>query len=345
MSQSPAIETNARSRKGRCVLFAITSPDGISRSALHKAARLAGALGAELELFYRGFDPEILHPGRLNSRIVEKDIQEFLERRRQQLHALAQGLREPGLAVHSRVEWDSRPVAGIVREVLRRKPALLVVEAFRDNRAERLLFETTLHKLIETCPCPLLLIRTAYPYPPHPRVVAAVDPMHAHDKPAALDGEIAKEAAALSTALGGELHLFHARLPWAVASHQSRAFRWVPDVAKDDDQVTYEHIVLARVTDLARRHDVADLHTHVVDGDVMDCLPSFLRADPVDIVAMGALSRSFLDRILIGNTANRLLDALDCDVLVVKPPGFRTSVTVPESVPSPNSTRKEGDLS
>jgi universal stress protein E len=345
MSHSPAIETNAKRLTGKCVLFAITSPDGISRCALRKAARLAGALGTELELFYRGFDPDILHSLHLDPHGAEEGIRDFMDRQRQQMRSLAEELREPGLVVHSRVEWDSRPVEGIVREVLHRKPALLIVEAFRDNRAERLLFESTLHKLIEKCPCPLLLIRTAYPYSVHPRIVAAIDPMHAHDKPAALDGAIVTAASALSEALGGELHLFHARVPWAIASHQSRAFRWVPDVAKDDNQVDYEHIVLARVTDVARRHEVANLHTHLVDGDVTACLPSFLSADPVDIVAMGALSRSFLERLLIGNTARRLFDALDCDVLVVKPPGFRTPVTLPESVPSPHPSRKEGDLS
>jgi universal stress protein E len=66
---------------------------------------------------------------------------------------------------------------------------------------------------------------------------------------------------------------------------------------------------------------------HLVDGDVIECLPSFSRAEGFDIVAMGALSRSLVQRILIGNTARRLLDELECDVLIVKHPGFHTPVT------------------
>jgi len=329
MSGPPKIETNVpRISSGKCVLFAITSPDGISRSALRKAARLAGALGAELELFYRGFDPDLLHPSRLSSGSGEEGIRAFVENRQKQLWSLAEDLRKPGLSVRTRVEWDCRPAEGIVREVLHKQPALLIVESFRKSPAEGLLFAQTLHKLIELCPCPLLIVRRASAYPANPRVVAAVDPMHAHAKPAALDTAILKAASEVSEALEGELHLFHARVPWAIVSHQSRAVRWVPDVAKDEAQVTYEHVVLARVTDLARRYNIPSLCTHVVDGDVTDCLPSYLGADPVQIVAMGALSRSFLARILIGNTARRLLDDLDCDVLVVKPPGFRTPVTL-----------------
>jgi universal stress protein E len=37
---------------------------------------------------------------------------------------------------------------------------------------------------------------------------------------------------------------------------------------------------------------------------------------------MGAVSRSALERMLIGQTAEQVLDAVDCDVLVVKPPDF-----------------------
>jgi hypothetical protein len=41
---------------------------------------------------------------------------------------------------------------------------------------------------------------------------------------------------------------------------------------------------------------------------------------------MGALSRSGLKGFFIGNTAERLLDELPCDLLVVKQPGFASKV-------------------
>jgi universal stress protein E len=41
---------------------------------------------------------------------------------------------------------------------------------------------------------------------------------------------------------------------------------------------------------------------------------------------MGAVSRSGLKRLFIGNTAERTLDRLDCDVLVVKPQEFVSRV-------------------
>lgn len=322
---SPEVHTTAKSLSGRCVLFAITSPQGFSRSSLYKAAHLACNLGLELELFYCSFDADLDHPARLSSHHVE-DARERVEQRARQLGALAEDLRDTGLNVRARVEWDSPVYEGIVREALRQQAAVVVVEAKHKSPAEHLLGAQTDSKLIETCPCPLLLIRSKHAYAVHPRVVAAVDPMHAHAKPPILDNAIVAAAADVTNALSGELHLFHARVPWSRASHQARGPQWVPDVVKDDNQVAYEQDVESRVAELALRHDLSALRTHLVDGEVVECLRAFTRCDSVDIVAIGALSRSFLQRTLIGNTARRLLDELDCDVLVVKQPAFRTPV-------------------
>ena len=41
---------------------------------------------------------------------------------------------------------------------------------------------------------------------------------------------------------------------------------------------------------------------------------------------MGAISRSGMKGVFIGNTAERVLNGLKCDVLVVKPRGFKCQV-------------------
>jgi hypothetical protein len=53
---------------------------------------------------------------------------------------------------------------------------------------------------------------------------------------------------------------------------------------------------------------------------------------------MGAVSRAGLKRVFIGNTAERMLDMLDCDVLVVKPPGFVSALRLP--APSSRPARR-----
>jgi nucleotide-binding universal stress UspA family protein len=49
-----------------------------------------------------------------------------------------------------------------------------------------------------------------------------------------------------------------------------------------------------------------------------------------DLVVMGTVARTGIMGLLIGNTAETILDQLDCSVLAVKPEGFLTPVTLPQ---------------
>ena len=67
-----------------------------------------------------------------------------------------------------------------------------------------------------------------------------------------------------------------------------------------------------------------------LDGTLVDSaalitqhLAGALRAD---IVAMGAISRSGLQRVFIGSTAEDVLEHLPCDALIVKPPDFASTL-------------------
>ena len=51
----------------------------------------------------------------------------------------------------------------------------------------------------------------------------------------------------------------------------------------------------------------------------LDLTDNLLTDIGADLVVMGAVSRSGLKRLALGSTAERVLDFLPCDVLVVKP--------------------------
>jgi nucleotide-binding universal stress UspA family protein len=65
---------------------------------------------------------------------------------------------------------------------------------------------------------------------------------------------------------------------------------------------------------------------HLIPRHPIDAIPELAHQTRCAIVVMGAVSRSGLKSIFIGNTAERVLDSLRCDLLVVKPPRFETRV-------------------
>lgn len=310
------------------IVWAVASPGEIetNRSVADKALQIAAAMGAELEVFHCVYDADIDRPGRFASRGPELDVQEIVEHRHQQLERGAERLRDRGVKVRTSVRWDHPAFQGIVRQVLRHKAELLIGQSTHEGDPTRNALTQTDFRLIETCPCPLLLIKSARPYAAA-RIVAAVDPMHAHAKPAALDGAIVEAARMLASCLEAELLVFHARAPWDVIARAKMALLGAPQKDGRNAQNAYRECVAARVRELAEAYGIGTDRVRTLEGGAEQRLPEFVRSVRADIVAMGAVSRSLPKRVLIGHTAEAILDELDCDVLIVKPPEFVSSVS------------------
>jgi len=103
--------------------------------------------------------------------------------------------------------------------------------------------------------------------------------------------------------------------------------RDLPEGVREDVHGAYWNGVREPVSALARRHDVREEYVDVLEGDAAELLPRVARSQSAHILVMGAVSRSRIGRALIGHTAERVLDALECDVLIVKPPDFKTPVS------------------
>jgi universal stress protein E len=307
------------------VMFAVPSPHDIGPIEIDKVGRIAAALDAQLELFHCAFDADLTRPGRFARATVEADIRQLVSNRQRELERAADRFRARSVRIRTSVRWDYPVYEGIVRQVLRHRPRLLIARSSRRGRAERLILSHTDWKLIETCPCPLLLLKTRRAYA-EPLVLAAVDPGHAHDKPAALDEEILDSAGLLSDALSGELQVFHARTPWDEAIRTDPKLRDLPEYRDEEIHRAYLKRVETTVLELAERHNIARPQVHVEDGPAAEALPRYAGQSRADIVAMGAVSRSRLRRAVIGHTAERVLDALNSDLLIVKPPRFRSTV-------------------
>jgi universal stress protein E len=166
----------------------------------------------------------------------------------------------------------------------------------------------------------VLLIKSPKPYR-RPLTLAAVDPVHAHAKPHDLDARILAVALEFSSSLRGALHVMHANYPSIVGIG--------PAVHKTWSTLTFEELQEEeRKAFETFRESVAvpRTRTHLVEGNPAVQIPRLAKKLGAGIVVMGALSRSGLKRVFIGNTAERILGTLGCDVLVVKPETFAARV-------------------
>ncbi len=74
----------------------------------------------------------------------------------------------------------------------------------------------------------------------------------------------------------------------------------------------------ALLDDLLRRYGIGAQRVHLTVGRPTETLVEFTRDIGASLVVMGAVSKGALELLLIGNTAEKVLDDLSCDILVVK---------------------------
>ena len=305
----------------RRILVALKETARRNSPAVEKAAALARAFGAEIELFH-AIETPLFADIDIGNEGLDEQRRLISGQARHRLETLTASLSELGIQVSSRVIWDFPSYEAIIRRARRFGADLVIVERHEGRHRAPALLRLTDWELLRLCPVPVLLVKSPEPYS-RPPILAAVDPQHRHAKPARLDDEILAFATLFGKKLRGSLHVVH-------------AFRGMPLVVPTEQYLDPDFVarVQANARDSAResldralrKFSVPAGRRHLVDASPLDAIPEIVRETRSAIVVMGAVSRSGLKSLFVGNTAERLIDRLNCDLLVVKPTRFRTRV-------------------
>ena len=293
---------------------------------VRKAAALARAARATMELFHAidEPDPERSFPQTATRDEVDEHRAAIVEKYQRRLERFAHDPSLRGVSVRCTASWDYPPHAAIIRRALAAHSDLVIAGTRGRRFGARLLLRNTDWELIRHCPVPLLIVKSPRACR-RPLVLAAVDPFHAHARPADLDARLLETGGAMARLLHGSLQVFHAYWPLVTVQPVVAAtapLGMLPPEAED----AHTQQVMRAIGELADKAGIPRSRCHIRMGEVADQLSAFARRSRTAVVVMGAVSRSAIKRFFIGNAAERTLDRLNCDVLVVKPRGFRSGV-------------------
>jgi len=305
-------------------ILAMVEPDIHPQEVVKRAAWLAELTGSELHLWLCDLDIGSLSRGIFLSNETRDLAREIRSAQKEIIEELAEGARDRGLQVVTNV-LEERPAAdGLMRQAEELQPLFVLKGTEYHSGAERGIFLDTDWQLIRTCPFPLWLVKPNE-FSDAPVVVAAVDPVHSHDKPAELDQLIVETAKAITGPTDGELHLFHTYQRIAgIGKAATRTFKPIElPIDELSKAIQAEHRAL--LDGLAAKNSIDAEHTHQLPGSTKDLLPTFSRTHKTDLVVMGALARWGLRRMIVGSTAEKVLDHLPCDILIVRPPESESS--------------------
>jgi len=304
-------------------ILLVLEPESQETAAFEKAVSLARQNDARLTLFSVVYKHPDLH--RYPDSVGETLLTPFVSERRQWMQGFMPILQEQG------VDGEVVVVTGIsfleiIHEVLREQHDLVITTAEEKKGIRARVFGATSMHLMRKCPCPVWVVKRVQTRP-YARILAAVDPSACDPKRDSLNSLILQLASSMARKESGELHIIHV---WHLFGE--RYVRSGGMTEKDAQEAkAQEKLQHKQCFDaLLSRVDVTDLkpHLHLMEGDPDERIPELVMEQGIDLLVMGTLCRTGIAGFLIGNTAEEVLNQVDCSVLTLKPEGFVTPVTL-----------------
>ncbi len=276
-------------------------------AAYERAVGLCKRTGAKLEML--AVVPELSVYLRY-PQLAYPSLEQTLEAEvREALSELATRAREHGVDVTTAVR-HGKPFLEIARQALASGSDLVIVSAEGDDALRR--STSTAMRLFRVCPCPVWAVRPKHAGP-YRRILAAVDPGAPSSDERGLNEQILELALSLGALESARVEALHA---WRGEHGGDELRERVGEAARQ----SLDAVLAPYGGDFP-----ADA-VHLIEGDPGDSISSFVEQNGVDLLVIGTLVRTGVAGLLIGNTAERVLGQVDCSVLALKPPGFRSPV-------------------
>lgn len=293
------------------MLLVVIDPARPTQPALQRAAWLARQNGATLELLVCEYHALLEGSSLFSSAAREKARQKLLQERLDWLESLAQPLRDEGLRVQTHARWG-RPLQQQVQQRINElQPDCLFMAASDHGPLQQWLLSHSCWEVIRHITIPLWLVHHG-DLGSYKRLCTAVDPLHSFDKPAALDHRMLGMASELAQQLGLQAHALHCHTPLPPSMlFDSEVVSHYPQYLKDAAAQHREAFA-----QLLADYPAIRGNSHLLEGYPEELIAHFVRSEAIDLLLMGAVSRSHLHSALIGNTAERILQQVDCDLLL-----------------------------
>lgn len=184
--------------------------------------------------------------------------------------------------------------------------------------------------LLRKCPCPILLHKRGANLE-LTNVMASIDVDLESESVTMnpLNETILGLAQDLAQAEKAQLHVAHA---WQ-AEAENLVRYWNSDMSDEDminfnESIRNQHLSALEYEIRALRETQPDLKVHAAKGQASEVIPRLVLSHNVDLLVMGTLGRAGLPGLVIGNTAESILERVQCSVLAIKPDGFVSPVTL-----------------
>lgn len=272
--------------------------------------------------------PDLPWLARVTMTDSESTQQALANQKQQALDELVQPIREQGIDVTTKV-LSGKTSFALIHEVMRSRHDLVVKVSKGAHSRRTGFFGTTGMRLLRKCPCAVWLTKPDVE-PQFGRVLAAIDPAPNDVTRDVLNNTIMDLATSISEYEQGETHIVHA---WELFGAQALQSRFTPEEFENAKHKA-EGRVIETLNNYLAPYELShnDDHVHLLCDELGPghAIADLSKREQIDLIVMGTIARTGLAGALLGNTAEQVLDRIECAVLAVKPDGFISPLSLPE---------------
>jgi len=303
-------------------ILVVVDPTEDNQKALSRALEMSEKHPCEITVFLTIYDFSYEMTTMLSN--DERSVMQnaVLDSKKEWLAELIKKTQKDSSNINTEVVWHNRPYESIIRAVIEGEFDLVIKSTHKHDSLKYVIFTPTDWHLLRKCPCPVLLVKD-HAWPQSSNVLAAVSAGTDEPNHELLNYEIIKYADSMSELLQSETHLINAYPPTPINIAVE-----IPEF----DSVLYNENMKKHhkkaLSQLATEFDIDDDKTHVIEGLPEDVIPEAALLLDAELVVIGTVGRTGISAALIGNTAEHVIDNINCDLLALKPPGFICPIKV-----------------
>jgi universal stress protein E len=223
---------------------------------------------------------------------------------------------KPDIDINSLVVWHNRPFESIIEQVIQNNYDLVIKGTHQHDRFKSVIFTPTDWHILRKCPCPVLLVK-GHEWPSNGNILAAINVGSDETEHNSLNDKITKEAKKLAQLIQGNVHLVNSfpGTPVNIAIE-------IPEFNSSEYNNTMLQHHKKSMAAHATEFEIDVTHTHVEEGLPERVIEEVADKIDAELVVLGTIGRTGISAALIGNTAEHVIDQLNCDVLALKPDGY-----------------------
>lgn len=248
--------------------------------------------------------------------------QAHIDQAKYQLNSLLERYNQSHIPVKTLVKVGRTSIE-VIKTAIHNHHDLIIRAGDQSKGLMAALFGHTCKHLFHKSPVPVLGIKPVKDHQ-YKRILATIAvPGDSHST---LNDMILDTAKAMADREQAELMILHTWRPQVVPE----GIRWSKDVNQQIDQWLEQSQQRHRSwfkKQVARvGYSIDDPRILFQEGDPGHLIPLIVEENDIDLVVMGTHSYSGIKGLLMGNTAERVINAIHCSVLALKPEGFISPV-------------------